>query len=127
MIDKIGAVIINEKRMLVTREKGLDIFFIPGGKREHGENDLQTLEREIIEELGAKIRKPEYHKTFFAVSHDGKDEVRVKAYFVQLDGKPTPNSEIEELLWVDRNNYNNHKLGNILKIMIPELIKDDVL
>ncbi len=127
MIDKIGAIIIAERRMIVAREKGLDTFFIPGGKRNEGESDLQALEREIIEELGVKIKNPKFYNTFFAHSHDNRDEVRVKAYFVELGGNPEPNSEIEELLWIDRGNYNSYKLGNILKIMIPGLIKDGIL
>ncbi len=127
MIDKIGAIIISGNKMLVARTRGLDIFFIPGGKRNDGESDLQALEREIIEELGVKIKNPRYYKTFFAKTHDGNDEVRVKSYFVELDGNPEPNSEIEELLWVDKNDFYKHKLGKILRIMIPELIKDEIL
>ena len=126
MIDKIGAIIIENKRILVAREYGLDIFFIPGGKRNDGESDLEALEREIVEELGAKIMNPKYHRTYFSEALDGR-EVRVKAYFVELDGVPKASSEIEEILWVDRNSYKNHKLGKVLMVMIPELIKNEIL
>ena len=127
MIDKIGAIILDSKRMLVARTRGLDTFFIPGGKRKQGENDMQALEREIVEELGAKTVNPKYYNTFFAKSHDDADEVRVIAYFVELDRVPKASSEIEEILWIDKHNYDNYKLGNILKIMIPEMIKEDIL
>ena len=127
MIDKIGAIVVDSKRLLVAREHGLDVFFIPGGTREHRESDLETLEREVLEELSAKVKKSEYYKTFFAAAHHGSEQVQVTAYFVELDGQPAPNSEIEELLWVDRDNYTKHNLGNALKVIIPELIKDGVL
>ena len=106
---------------------GLDLFFIPGGTRKNSENDLQVLERELKEELNVTLRSHKYYETFFALSHDGKDEVRVKAYFVEINENPEPNSEIEELLWIDRKNFNSYKLGNILKIMVPELMKDEIL
>ena len=127
MIDKIGAIIIDNGKILVAREYGLDVFFIPGGKRKQGESDLQALEREIIEELGVAIKNPKYYNTFFTRNHDDTDEVRVIAYFAELDGMPIASSEIEELLWIDRNNYGKYKLGNILKAMIPEMIKEGIL
>ena len=127
MIDKIGAIIIDSKKILIAREKGLDIFFIPGGKRKAGESDLDTLTREVREELDVTVKSHKYYKTFFAKNHDGTDEVRVKAYFVDADDHPKPNSEIEELLWINKENSHQYKLGNILKIMVPELIKDEIL
>jgi len=35
--------------VLSTRSKGKDTYYLPGGKRESGESDLDTLEREIDE------------------------------------------------------------------------------
>jgi 8-oxo-dGTP diphosphatase len=52
MIDKIGAIILQSRKMLITRKTNVDVFFIPGGKREEGETDVETLRREVFEELG---------------------------------------------------------------------------
>ena len=45
MIDKVGAIILRNKQMLVVREKGMNIFYIPGGTREGSENDEEVLKR----------------------------------------------------------------------------------
>ena len=38
-------------KLLVARSKGKALFYIPGGKRDEGESDHETLCREIDEEL----------------------------------------------------------------------------
>jgi 8-oxo-dGTP pyrophosphatase MutT (NUDIX family) len=37
--------------ILSTRSRDKDVYYLPGGKRELGETDVQTLVREIREEL----------------------------------------------------------------------------
>ena len=65
-IDKIALILIsNEKddkmshpgKLLVARSKGKTLFYIPGGKRDEGESDHDTLCREIDEELDVSIVK----------------------------------------------------------------------
>ncbi len=51
LIDTVAWVRIEGGRILCARPRGKDVFYIPGGKREGTETDLQTLLREIEEEL----------------------------------------------------------------------------
>lgn len=51
LIDTVAWVRIEGGRILCARPRGKDVFYIPGGKREGAETDLQTLLREIEEEL----------------------------------------------------------------------------
>ena len=125
MIDKIGAVILKDKKMLVARGKKYDIFFVPGGKRESGETDEQTLRREIEEELGCQIKGIKYYKTFITEASGISGKVKVAAYFCELVGEPRPCNEIEEIAWIGKND--KAKLGNVLKVMIPQLEKDGFL
>ena len=63
MIDKVGGIIIKNKKVLVVRKKtkgNFPEFIIPGGKREIGETDVETLQREIQEEVNLKVVKAEY-------------------------------------------------------------------
>ena len=60
MIDKVGGIIIKNKKVLVVRKKtkeNFPEFIIPGGKRETGETDVETLQREIQEEVNLKVVK----------------------------------------------------------------------
>ena len=54
MIDTVAWVHLENGRILCARPRGKDVFYIPGGKREGAETDLQTLRREIGEELTAR-------------------------------------------------------------------------
>ena len=47
LVDTVAWVRLEDGRILCARPRGKDIFYIPGGKREDGESDLQTLLREI--------------------------------------------------------------------------------
>jgi len=127
MIDKVGAIIIRDRKMLVARNKGREMYFIPGGQRGGNETDEETLAREIKEELYAEIKNAKFYKEYRIRNQDLTDRLLLRTYFVDIAGEPKPSSEIEEIAWVDRINYNKYNLGTALKSIIPELIQDDYL
>ena len=55
LIDKIAWIYLKDRKILSTRSKGKDVWYLPGGKREPGESDRETLIREIIEELSVSL------------------------------------------------------------------------
>ncbi|SDM29929.1 NUDIX hydrolase [Allokutzneria albata] len=104
LIDKIGWIRLEEGRILCARSYGKDLFYVPGGKRDAGETDLQALVREIAEELAVAIA-PETarHVGTFEAQADGKSDgvvVRVTCYTAEHTGIPAPTSEIEEIRWL---------------------------
>ncbi|MEC3917543.1 NUDIX hydrolase [Nocardia sp. CDC160] len=99
LIDTVAWVRIEDGRILCARPRGKDVFYIPGGKREGAETDLQTLVREIREELTVEIA-PE------TVAHVGTYEalipdavVRMACYTADYSGTLAVSSEIEEISW----------------------------
>ena len=107
-VDKVAFIETKKGQILSTKSKGKTNYYIPGGKREYGETDEQTLVREVAEELNVKIDKSsiEYVGTFKAQSDGAKDGILVKmtCYRAQYEGIPKPTSEIEEIRWL---NYQN--------------------
>ncbi|XRQ12785.1 NUDIX hydrolase [Actinomadura welshii] len=103
-IDKIAWIHLDNGKILSTRSHGKDVYYIPGGKREEGETDLDTLIREIDEELAiAFIPTTATHVgTFRAQAHGHADGVTVQmtCYTADHHGRPTPSSEIAELVWL---------------------------
>ncbi|WP_275292039.1 NUDIX domain-containing protein [Amycolatopsis sp. La24] len=104
VIDKIAWIRFDAGRILSTRSRGKDVYYLPGGKREPGETDLQTLIREIDEELAVAIT-PESAKHFGdfqaqAHGHAAGTLVRMTCYTADYRGTLTPSSEIEEIVWL---------------------------
>jgi 8-oxo-dGTP pyrophosphatase MutT (NUDIX family) len=95
-------------RILCARPRGKDIFYIPGGKREGTETDLQALLREITEELAVTLRPDTVRHvgTYEAGQADeepgvglGGAVVRMSCYSGDYAGTLAASSEIEELAW----------------------------
>ncbi len=102
MIDKIAWIHLDDGRILSTRSRGKDIYYLPGGKREPGETDLDTLTREIDEELTITVlpATATHLGTFQAPGEADGDAVQMACYTADHHGTPTPASEIEEITWL---------------------------
>ena len=104
-VDKIAFIHIVDGKILSTRTRGRNKFYIPGGKREADETDEETLVREVKEELDVHIIREtiSYLGTFKAQS-DGATEgviVKMTCYTAEYNGNLKASSEIEELRWLD--------------------------
>ena len=100
MIDTVAWVHLENGRILCARPRGKDVFYVPGGKREDGESDLQTLLREIAEELTVALR-PEtvQHAGIYQADHPDGTVVRMSCYTAEYSGALAASSEIDELTW----------------------------
>ncbi len=79
-------------------------FIMPGGKIIGKETDESTLERELKEELNVKLKSLREFKTWEAEHFRDKNKlVKMKTYFVEINGEPIATSEINEIVWVDSN------------------------
>ncbi len=103
-IDKIAWLHLHDGRLLSTRSRGKDRYYIPGGKREAGETDAQTLLREIKEELTVDLDPAslEYAGTFEAPAHGHPAGVlvRMTCYWARYTGQLQPAAEIAEVVWL---------------------------
>jgi len=100
-IDKLAFVYCKDGKLLVSLSKGKDTWYIPGGKREGDESDVEALAREVKEELAVDLfpdtAKP--YGVFEAQAH-GKPEgtiVRMTCYTADFAGELRPSAEIEQL------------------------------
>ena len=104
IIDKLAWIELQDGKILSTRSKGKDKYYIPGGKRELGESDEIALIREIKEELSVDLDQAslQYLGTFQAQAHGHPEGTLVKmtCYTAQYTGKLQPDSEIEEMVWL---------------------------
>ena len=104
MIDKVAWIQLENGRVLGARSIGKDIYYLPGGKRDTGESDVETLVREVREELSVEIdaTSAEHIGTFEAQAH-GREPgviVRMACYTASFAGELAAANEIEEVSWL---------------------------
>ena len=131
LIDKLAWIEIQNGKLLSTRSKGRTKYYIPGGKREAGENDFEALSREIKEELTVDLLLDSavYVGTFQAQadSHVLGIEVKMTCYTCGYSGTLKASSEIEEVIWLG---YSDRESVSLVDKLIfdwlreRELLKD---
>ncbi|MDX2544899.1 NUDIX hydrolase [Streptomyces sp. WI04-05B] len=100
--EKVAWVHVRDDRVLVTRTHGRELFYFPGGHREPGESDDETLVREIDEELRATIDACSMVRfgTFeIGAGHPEHGPFRMICYTADHHGELTPAREIAEKAW----------------------------
>ncbi|MNI37940.1 hypothetical protein D3C73_920570 [compost metagenome] len=122
-IDKIAWIHMSNGQILCTRSKGQEIYYLPGGKRNPGESDADTLMREIEEELSVQIEQGtiKFFGTFEARAHGKLEDIKVKmtCYTASFSGILSPASEIEELAWL---NYKDlHLVSQVSRLIFEQL------
>lgn len=130
MIDKVGGIILNDKKILVQRKKNNRVeCIIPGGKRENNETDFETLKRELYEELNVELISAEFLGGYDDIAVFSNKPIHVQAYIANIKGKIKCNNEIKEVLWIDKDyKKKGIEVGSILgDYVIPELIEKGLM
>jgi mutator protein MutT len=114
----VGAVIIKDGKILLEKRKnepGKGKWSIPGGLVELGETVEQTAMREVKEETGLEVEKPEHIDVVDNITRDENGEIKyhfvIIDYFVKLKGGTVKAaSDAEELKWVSLNDVEKYDL-----------------
>ncbi len=129
IIDKIAWIHIANGQILCARSKGKDTYYLPGGKREAGETDEETLAREIVEEISVQIKSEtvSYFGSFEAEAHGKAEGVTVKmtCYIADFEGTLAPASEIEELSWLSYKDRD--RVSVVTQIIFDKLNEHELL
>lgn len=126
-IRKAGGVLIRDRKFLVTRAEGKDIFVAPGGKLELGETAIEALKREMMEEVQVAVGDDGLEElgTFYAQAAGNEAKTLEMKVFLIRDsvGDPVPTSEVEEVMWVNTQTR-GVPLGSIFEHDIMPLLKE---
>ena len=103
-IDALAWVHVRDGRVLCVRSRGRDVLYSPGGKRELGETDEQTVAREAREEVGVTLIPGTFRlvTVIDEVAHDQAPGTRVRmaCYTADHEGEPHPSAEVSEIAWI---------------------------
>ena len=119
-IYKAAGIIIRNRRLLVERSKGKDVFVAPGGKLEAGESAIEAVIRELKEEFQLSLTPTDLKPfgTFYADaagSHNAGKKLRMDVFMVSTDQEPKPDSEVEEMRWISSDIPASIEVGSIFE------------
>jgi len=117
---RVGAIIIQKGKLLLVRGKGFKELWIPGGKIE-AESEEECLKREIKEEIGVTIKNIKFFGEFSSPSFYSQTFTINRIYLGEINNNPTPQNEIEDIIWLSKEDFINKKFP-----MIP-LIKKEII
>ncbi len=104
-VDVVVGIILNGKRFLVER-RGLDekidpgIVCLPGGHVKINESKEEALKREMLEELGIKVKVMEFVCKNFYIASNGERQNAYCFHVADYEGKPACKSA-REIFWED--------------------------
>lgn len=117
-IHKAAGIIIKDRRLLIARAKGKDVFMAPGGKLEQGETAIEAAIRELYEEFQLVVTADDLKMfgTFYAEaagSHNAGRQLRMDVFVVKQFGEIIPDNEIEEIRWITSQIPDDIEVGSI--------------
>src|SRR5690554_447475 len=127
-IYKAAGILLKDRKLLVEKSKNKEFFISPGGSIEEGETGKDALARELNEELGITVKEEDFENFGeFHAKAAGQEEktVHMTVFFVnKWEGEPSPNAEVEKLLWITSDISKDIKVGSIFEHeVIPRLKK----
>lgn len=107
--ETVAYIYIKDRKLLLSKNKKHKAFYMPGGKREQGEDNIQALIRELKEELQINLI-PESIKQYgiFEAQAYAKPigtYVRIYCYIGNHIGKITPSAEVETIGFFSHDDY----------------------
>ncbi|MFB4316893.1 NUDIX domain-containing protein [Actinomadura sp. 21ATH] len=103
-LDVVAWVHVTRDRMLAVRSRGRDLLYLPGGKREPGEDDWSALSREVREELALELDRGSFRElgVVRAAAHDqpAHTHVRMACFTAAYAGEIRAAGEVDEFRYV---------------------------
>lgn len=127
-----GLVVVKGDKLLLAYSKNKKAWYLPGGKIDDGESSLETLQREIFEELNIvlNVERLKYYCHITAPAYGEEPPIIMEqdCFIYQLNEKIEPKNEIGEVRFFDIKMYQSEpaQVPGVL-LVFDKLIKDKVL
>jgi len=115
----VAAVIVQEGRLLVVSKKAApEVFYLPGGKPDAGEEPMEALVRELDEELGVCPLKPRFLAVVEALAALEGVPMKMTVFEAGISKTPRPAAELADLRWIT---------GGEADVRLAPAVRDQVL
>ena len=127
-----GLIVVRGNKLLLAYSKNKKAWYLPGGKIDDGESSLDTLQREIFEELTIKLdsERLKYYCHITAPAYGELPHIIMEqdCFLYELNEKIEPKNEIDEVKFFDSEMYQSEpaQVPGVLKVF-DKLTKDKVL
>ncbi|KQO17618.1 NUDIX hydrolase [Paenibacillus sp. Leaf72] len=93
----------DKNKLLLVRVRDNELWYLPGGKIEPGEDPQEALVRELKEELNIEVQRESIQHLTTVIGPAYKEDANVEliCYTATWAGHIVPCSEISEVDWVD--------------------------
>ena len=120
----VAAAILDSRRvLLVSKRAAPEVFYLPGGKPEVGEEPLATLARELGEELGVALVDSVPLGVVSDQAALERTPMEMDVYLATVAGELTPQAEIQAVAWVGANGASPGTLAPAIRNhVLPQLI-----
>ncbi len=117
----VRGIILKNKQILLVTGHDADFFWTPGGGVESDETVVQTLHRELKEELGVAILS---YKPYYSYEYEDQ---KVDNFIIEIEGDITVGEEITGFTWYDSASVGIKPSNGFSNTLKPQLIKDSLL
>ncbi|NQV13531.1 MAG: NUDIX domain-containing protein [Parcubacteria group bacterium] len=107
---RVAAIIIENKKILLVRDHRSDFFEMPGGTLENNEDHTATIARELDEEIGCSIKNSKYYHSFDLINQTYNVPQTDHAYMISIEKPPICSAEICELGWFSKEDITSKKV-----------------
>lgn len=125
-LEIVAGIVCQAGRVLISRRPRdthfADLWELPGGKPHAGESDLETLRREMMEEVGIRVIPQRlFYQTLY---HYPDRTLHLRFYLADLASGERPKAlAIAEFRWVDANTLVRHKFPPANQELMPMIAR----
>jgi hypothetical protein len=125
MPDRVAALIIKDRALLLVTGRDADYYWAPGDQVIGHDSPEATLIRELTQDLGVTITRSRKFGDIKAENHKtGQSETTIY-YLIEIENEPKPSHEITDSRWFTNTDFQSGapKVSEVMKaVMYPALV-----
>jgi ADP-ribose pyrophosphatase YjhB (NUDIX family) len=127
---RVAAIIIKNKKILLVEDFAASHKYPPGGSIEKSETKIQALKRELKEELCLELISQKKYISFELINVVYNKSQIDYCFIVKIKGEPKPDNEIKNFNYYTKKEILNKEVeipSAYFENLIPQLIKDNLI